>query len=113
MLPVLRPHLSPCAKTEVGYFAGREHKSSPHADEDISVPEDKEQDVLLSDVMKVSALFVGKEKIGFPQAFEHLRVNSKRVRLEVLRKPESGIVPALSQEDVDTIVLGNTRQNIH
>lgn len=63
--------------------------------------------------MKVSALFVGKEKIGFPQAFEHLRVNRERVRLEILRKPESGVVPALSQEDVDAIVLENTSQNIH
>lgn len=79
MLPALRPHLSPSTKTEVGFFAGREHKSSPHADEDISVPEDKEQDVLLSNVVKVGALFIGKEKIGFPQAFKHLRVNGERV----------------------------------
>lgn len=59
--------------------------------------------------MKVSTLFVGKEKIGFPKAFEHCRVNSERVRLVVLRKPESGVIPALSQEDVDTIVLKNKR----
>lgn len=64
---------------------GENEYSSPHADKDVSVTEDEEEDVLLSDVVEVSALFVGEEQVGFPQAFEHLGVNGEGIRLEVLR----------------------------
>lgn len=62
-----------------------EWDSSPHADENVSITENEEQNILLGDVMKVGALLVGEEQVRFPETFEHLGIDSERVGLEVLR----------------------------
>lgn len=36
-------------------------KSSPHTDEDISITENEEENILLGDIMEVGALLVGEE----------------------------------------------------
>ena len=51
--------------------------SSPHANEDVAVPKDEEQDVLLGDVVEVGILFIGKEKVGLPEALEHFGVHGQ------------------------------------
>lgn len=82
----------------------------PHANQDVSIPEYKQEDILLSDIMEVGALLVGKEQVRFPQTFEHFRVHSQRIWLEVRRKLQSGVVPALPQKDVHSVVLWNNRK---
>lgn len=77
----------------------------PHADEDVSVSEDEEQDVLLRDVVEVSALLVGEEQVRFPQTLKHLRVDGQRLGFKILRETETWIVPALTQENVHSIIL--------
>lgn len=48
----------------------------PHTNQNISIPEYKQEDVLLGDVMEVGALLVGEEQVRFPQTFEHFGVDS-------------------------------------
>lgn len=48
----------------------------PHTDQDISIPEDKEQNVVLCDIVEVCVFLIGKEKVWFPQTLEHVGVNS-------------------------------------
>lgn len=59
----------------------------PHTDQDVSIPEDEEQDVVLCDVVEVCIFLIGKEKVRFPQTLEHFRVNGQRFTLKVGRKP--------------------------
>lgn len=60
--------------------------------------------------MEVGALLVGEEQVRLPQTFEHFRVHSQRVGLEVWRELQSGVVPALPQKDVHSVVLWNNRK---
>lgn len=55
--------------------------------------------------MEVGALLVGEEQVGLPQTLEHLGIDSERVGLEVLRQLQPRVVPALPQEDVDSVIL--------
>lgn len=57
--------------------------------------------------MEVGALLIGKEQVRFPQTLEHLGVNGQRIRLEVWWKLQPGVIPALPQEDVDSVVLSH------
>ena len=82
--------------------------SIPHADEDVSIAENEEEYVLLGDVVKVGALLVGEEQVGLPQTLEHLGIDGERVGLEVLRQLQPRVVPALPQEDVDSVILLGT-----
>lgn len=84
--------------------------SLPHADEDVPVPENEEEDVLLGHVMEVGALLVGKEQVGLPQTLEHLGVDGEGVGLEVLWQLQPRVVPALPQEDVDSVILEGTAE---
>lgn len=86
-------------------------RSLPHANENISIPEDEEEDVLLRDIMEVGALLVGKEQVGFPEAFEHFGVDCEGVGLEVLGETEPWVVPALPQENINAVILQNTQIN--
>lgn len=56
----------------------------PHTNKDIAVTEDEEENVLLCHIVKVSAVLVREEQVGFPEAFEHLGVYCEGVGLEVL-----------------------------
>ena len=85
---------------------------SPHADEHVAIAEDEEQDVFLCDIVEVGALLIGEEQVGFPQAFEHLRVDGEGVRLEFGWEPKPGVVPPLPQEDVYPIILVKGRSFI-
>lgn len=58
--------------------------------------------------MEVGALLVGEEQVGLPQTLEHLGIDGERVGLEVLRQLQSRVVPALPQEDVDSVILSGT-----
>lgn len=58
----------------------------PHTDQDISIPEDKEQNVVLCDIVEVCVFLIGKEKVWFPQTLEHVGVNSQCLTLKVSRK---------------------------
>lgn len=55
--------------------------------------------------MKVSALLVSKEQVRLPETFEHFGIDSERIGFEVVWQLEPRIVPALTQEDVDSVVL--------
>lgn len=55
--------------------------------------------------MKVSTLLVSEEQVRLPETLEHFGVDSKGVGLEVIWQLQPGIVPALTQEDVDPVVL--------
>lgn len=55
--------------------------------------------------MKVGALLVSEEQVGFPETLEHLGVDGERVGLEVVGQLQPGVVPALPQEDVDSVIL--------
>lgn len=55
--------------------------------------------------MKVGALLISKEQVGFPETFEHLGINSERIGLEVVWQFQPGVIPALPQEDVDSVIL--------
>ena len=88
--------------SETGYF---KKKSLPHTDEDVSVTENEEENVLLGDVVKIGTLLVREEQVRLPETFEHLGVDGERIGLEVLRQLQPGVVPALPQEDVDSIIL--------
>ncbi len=63
--------------------------------------------------MKVGALLVGKEQVGFPETFEHLWIDGERIRLEVLRKLQPWVVPTLPQEDVDSVILLDTTKHTY
>lgn len=66
---------------------GKEAKGElPHANENVAVAEDEQQDVLLSHVVEVGVLLVGEEQIRLPQALEHFGVHRQSVRLEVRRQ---------------------------
>lgn len=80
----------------------------PHTDEDVSIAENEEEYVLLGDVVEVGALLVGEEQVGLPQTLEHLGIDGERVGLEVLRQLQPRVVPALPQEDVDSVILSGT-----
>lgn len=56
-------------------------------------------------IVEVGALLIGEEQVGLPQTLEHLGVNGEGVRLEVLRQLQPRVVPALPQEDVDSVIL--------
>lgn len=84
------------------------YNSVPHTDEDVSITENEEEYVLLGDVVKVGALLVGEEQVGLPQTLEHLGIDGERVGLEVMRQLQPGVVPALPQEDVDSVILLGT-----
>lgn len=58
--------------------------------------------------MEVGALLVGEEQVGLPQTLEHLGIDGERVGLEVLRQLQPRVVPALPQEDVDSVILSGT-----
>lgn len=58
----------------------------PHTDQDVAVPEDEEQNVVLRDVVKVCIFLIGKEKVRFPQTLEHVGVNGQGLALEIGRK---------------------------
>lgn len=77
----------------------------PHADEDVSVPEDEQQDVVLRDVVEVGVLLVGEEEVGFPQTLEHVGVDGQRLALKVGREAEARVVPSLAEENVHPVVL--------
>lgn len=85
----------------------------PHANEDVPITENEEQDVLLRHIVEVGALLVGEEQVGLPQTLEHLGVDGEGVGLEVLRQLQPRVVPALSQEDVDSVILEATRQQVN
>lgn len=51
----------------------------PHTNENVSIPEYEQEDILLSDVMEVGTLLIGKEQVRFPQTFEHLGVDGQRI----------------------------------
>lgn len=38
----------------------------PHTDQDISIPEDEEQNVVLCNIMEICIFLIGKEKVRFP-----------------------------------------------
>lgn len=59
--------------------------------------------------MEVGPLFVGEEQIRFPNGVQHGGVQVQRV-VRVLAVGESGVVPLLPQEDVDSVVLENPRE---
>lgn len=63
--------------------------------------------------MEVGALFVGEEQVGLPQTLEHLWVNGQGVGLEVLRQLKPRVVPPLTQEDVDSVILESTHQRVN
>jgi len=69
--------ITACQKNNKYKNFKKKAKSLPHTDEDISTTEDEEENVLLGNIMKVSALLVSKEKVRFPETFEHLGINSK------------------------------------
>lgn len=58
--------------------------------------------------MEVGSFLVGEEQVGLPQTLEHLGVDGEGLGLEVLRQHQPGVVPALPQEDVDSVILKNT-----
>lgn len=58
----------------------------PHTDQDVSIPEDEEQNVVLRDVVEVGIFLVGEEKVRFPQALEHVGVHRQSLTLEVSGK---------------------------
>lgn len=60
--------------------------SIPHTDQDISISEDEEQNVVLCNIMEIGVLLIGKEKVWFPQTLEHVWVNSQCITLKVSRK---------------------------
>lgn len=93
-------------------FARFQHLFSPHADEDVSIAENEEENVLLRDVVKVGALLVGEEQVGFPQTLEHLRIDGERIGLEVRRQLQPGVVPSLPQEDVDPVILHSRQADV-
>lgn len=55
--------------------------------------------------MKVGALLVSEEEVRLPQTFEHLGVDGERIGLEVLRQLQPRVVPALPQENIDSVIL--------
>lgn len=59
-------------------------------------------------IVEVGALLVGEEQVGLPQTLEHLGIDGEGVGLEVLRQLEPRVIPALSQEDVDPVILEAT-----
>lgn len=77
----------------------------PHADEDVSVPENEQQYVVLRDVVEVGVLLVGEEEVGFPQTLEHVGVDGQRLALKVGRQAEARVVPSLTEENVHSVVL--------
>lgn len=54
----------------------QKHVCPPHTDQDIPIPEDEEQNVVLCDIMEICIFLIGKEQIWFPQTLEHLGINS-------------------------------------
>lgn len=76
-------NLCMAAKSPVNFLHTDTQKHStnplPHTNQDVSIPEYKQEDILLSDVMEVGALLVGEEQVRFPQTFEHFRVHSQRI----------------------------------
>lgn len=77
----------------------------PHADQDISISKYEKKDVVLCYIMKIGIFFIGKEKVWFPQALEHLGVDSKCVTFKVSRKLQTRIIPPLTKKYVYTIIL--------
>ena len=55
----------------------------PHADENVSIPKDEQQDVVLCDVVEVCVLFIGEEQVWFPETLEHFGVHSEGITLKV------------------------------
>lgn len=55
--------------------------------------------------MEVGVLLVGEEEVGLPQTLKHVGVHRQRVTLEVCGQAESRVIPPLTQEDVDPVVL--------
>lgn len=77
----------------------------PHTDQNISVPEDEEENVVLGHIVEVGVFLIGEEEVRFPQTLEHLRVHSQRVTFKVGGKSKARVVPPLTKEYVYSVVL--------
>lgn len=79
----------------------------PHADKDISIPKNKEEDILLGHIMKIGTFFIGKKQIRFPQTLVHGGIHCQGVWApKITGELQPWIVPLLSQENINSIVLG-------
>lgn len=78
--------------------------NSPDAVQHVSVPGDPQQFVVCGDLVEVGPLLVGKEQVRFPDGVQHGWVQVQRV-IWVFVVGQPGVIPLLSQEDVDPVVL--------
>lgn len=63
--------------------------------------------------MEVGPFLVGKEQVRFPDGVQHRGVEVQRV-VGVLAVGQPRVVPLLSQEDVDSVVLrGDRKEGSH
>lgn len=76
----------------------------PYGVQNISILKYPQQFIVCSDFMEVGSFLIGKEQIWFPYRVQHRGVQVQRV-IRVLRISQPGIVPLLTEEDVDTVVL--------
>lgn len=77
---------------------------SPDAVKHVSVLEYPKQLVVRRDLVKVGALFIGKEQVGFPNGVQHGGVEVQRV-IWILLIRQSRVVPLLPQKYVEPVVL--------
>lgn len=78
----------------------------PHADKDISIPKNKEEDILLGYIMKIGTFFICKKQIGFPETLVHCGIHCQGIWApKIAGELQPGIIPFLSQEDINSIVL--------
>lgn len=80
----------------------------PHANEHVSIPKNEKEDVFLGYIMKIGTFFICKKQVRFPQTFVHRGIHGQGIRApEVAGQLQPGVIPFLSQEDVNSIVLEN------
>lgn len=81
---------------------------SPDGVQNVAVLEYPQQLVVRRDLVEVGSLLVGKEQVRLPDGVQHRRVQVQGV-IWVLGVGESGVVPLLTKEDVDAVVLQTHR----
>ena len=81
----------------------------PYAVEHVAVFGNAQQLVVGGDLVEVGPLFVDEAQVRSRNGVQHGRVQVQRV-VGVLAVGQSGVVPLLPQEDVDSVVLENERE---
>lgn len=77
---------------------------SPDGVQNVAVLEDPQELVVRGDFVEVGSLLVGEEQVRFPDGVQHGRVQVQGV-VRILGIGQPGVVPLLTEEDVDAVIL--------